>query len=94
MCKPLRNVEGCQTLPAIQQEQPHRAEAASSEDSSPPSSDDGGLYAGLELACQSRDWNVSNLAHSLLITCMVPGICDSHHGPRARDCLRVVTRTH
>ena len=58
--------EGCQTLLAFQQEQPHRVETASSEDFSPPSSADDGLDAGPEFIRKSRDSNVSNLVLSLL----------------------------
>ena len=54
--------DGCQTLLAIQQEQPHRVETAFS---SPPSSADDGLDAGLEFIRKSRDSNVSNLILSL-----------------------------
>ena len=54
--------DGCQTLLAIQQEQPHRVETAFS---SPPSSADDGLDAGPEFIRKSRDSNVSNLVLSL-----------------------------
>ena len=56
--------DGCQTLLAIQQQQPHRVETAFS---SPPSSADDGLDAGPEFIRKSRDSNVSNLALSLCI---------------------------
>ena len=62
MCKPLPKCDGCQTLLAIQQEQPYRVETAFS---SPPSSTDDGLDAGPEFIRKSRDSNVSNLVLSL-----------------------------
>ena len=67
--------DGCQTLLAIQQEQPHRVETAFS---SPPSSADDGLDAGPEFIRKPRDSNVTNLVLSLFIMimiCMVPNIC-------------------
>ena len=67
----------CQTLLAIQQEQPHRVETAFS---SPPSSADDGLDAGPEIIRKPRDSNVTNLVLSLFIMimiCMVSNICDT-----------------
>ena len=61
MCKPLPKCDGCQTLLAIQQEQPRRVETAFS---SPPSSADDGLDAGPEFIRKPRDSNVSNLVLS------------------------------
>ena len=60
--------DGCQTLLAIQQEQPHRVETAFS---SPPSSADDGLDAGPEIIRKPRDSNVTNLVLSLFIMIMI-----------------------
>ena len=77
MCKPLPKCDGCQTLLAIQQEQPYRVETAFS---SPPSSTDDGLDAGPEYIGKSTDSNVCNLVLCLFtvtMICMVSHICDT-----------------
>ena len=78
--------DGCQTLLAIQQEQPHRVETAFS---SPPSSADDGLDAGSEIIRKPMDSNVTNLVLSLFIMimiCMVSTICDTRTAQGASSC--------